>query len=204
MKIMIEEGTSVEKAIELLSSFLKDSYPEYPILKNGANIYITLKNEIGQMCPDNSLEFILSENGIENKMEKEKIEAIKECLRCWESYQRTVEYFVDESEKKVNGDLKYFEKAAMKGWPEKNIEKRKELHRVHLQKLENNKKNLELCKELNEHVMQKKNKFFVTKYTGRTPYQYGFTVALLFEDVNGFTGYFDGRGLHSGNYDATN
>jgi len=64
VKIVVEQGTSMDETLELVVSFLKNNYSDYSLLKGNLNMYITLKNDLGQVCPDNEREFVLSHNKI--------------------------------------------------------------------------------------------------------------------------------------------
>lgn len=198
MKIVIEKGTSIEDAIKLLSNFLTESYSEYPILKNDATMYITLKNFNGQFCPDNQQEFCLLESGIKNKREEAQKYAINLCLSQWKYFIESFDIKKRALEKKIKTDCAYLESAVTKGRKPENVKKRKAEYQRNLKSLEDIENEILLISYLQEAVNTGNYRTIITQYNGKNPYDYTLEAALQFADINGWTGYFNGRSLKRG------
>lgn len=198
MKIVIKEGTTIENAIKLLSDFLMENYTTFPVLKGNTNIYITLRNNNGQICPDNQQEFHLSDDGIRNETEAEEERAVRDCMMHWKAYLMHMDWKKEQVEKKIQKDLRYFETAEERGRSQENISKRQVEYQKHLEKLEETKKTINFLAELDNAVSENRHTVHITKYTGKTPYTYTLSVVFQFVNVNGYTGYFNGETLRKG------
>lgn len=210
MKLVIKKGTSVENAMKSISEFLLDNYSDYPIIKNTMNVYIALENENGQICPDNEKEFSITQEEVKDVMEEEKNIKLNEILDDWQSLRTHHSNRLERLEREVANDVAYLDRAKENGRKESNIAKRKKQH-------EKNKEELEEERKTNEKIILfdnaiNENNFTVcfTKYTDRrSPYKYRLDVMLVFKDVDGYNGYFNGysghfnrRGFGRGLYDG--
>ena len=86
MKITIAKGQNVDEALEQVKAFLKEKYPEYPKIKEDSSLYITLKTEDGQTCPDNEKEFTILKNTITDISEYNKRQALDGIKMLWRFY----------------------------------------------------------------------------------------------------------------------
>jgi len=78
MKIVVNKGESIENAMKSIKDFFEKDYSDYPILKNTLNLYVTLKNGEGQICPDNEKEYILSKGHAKDVFAEDKNVAFDE------------------------------------------------------------------------------------------------------------------------------
>lgn len=199
MKITIEKGTRVEDAIKMFSNFLNENFSEYPILKNDMRIYITLKNEDNQTCSDNEQEYILNQSGLfKNVFEDEKRRVTTELMREWGAFLHFRQKNVNTLRRKVDLDNNYLETAHEKGRKEENIEKRKIQLNNNKLDLKNAIKALELAESLNMAIKNNNYKTYFFKSQYGSTYKYRLDATFVFDNIEGYTGYFDDRGLHEG------
>lgn len=199
MKIIINKGTSVDNAIKSLSEFLKENYSEYPIIKNTMNVYITLKNIDGQICPDNEKEYILRESGkVKDVFDEEKIVEFNNHLSFWNKFVNSKKREKQKLESQIEKDVAYLTSAKEKNKKEDNIKKR-------VKQYDTNKFALKKINELIDKICFLdeiiKGRRFITYYikqTKRSSYNYKLDVIFIFKDINGYNGYFDWNGLHDG------
>ncbi|MGL5253996.1 MAG: hypothetical protein ACRC9L_03145 [Brevinema sp.] len=203
MKLVIEKGVSLENAIEQVSSFLKDNYSDYPIIKNDMSVYITLKNSAGQICPDNEKEYIIRDSGkATDVFEGEKQRAIIELHRNWKDYVGAYKNNLEFIQRKVEADEVYLRTAEEKGRTEINIAKRMKEYEKNKRSLDKDREEVELIVMLDEFIRDGRCRTHITKYTSRSAYKYTVSAFYVFVLCNGYTGYFDGRKLHKGEFNV--
>lgn len=199
MKLVIEKGISIEDAMKRISNFLETQCSEYPIIKNNMSIYITLKNKEGRICPDNEKEYFLNEFGqvIDIQAEEKKRE-LKKHMELWNDFVKSKYYEVLKLEKQIDNDIAYLETSIEKNRTESNISKRKAQYEINKLKLEKENEQIEKIKSLENAIKENNYTSYILKLTERSAYKYSIEVMFVFENINGYTGYFDYRGLHEG------
>lgn len=134
MKLVIESGITVDEAIEMLKSFLNEQCAGYTYLKSKMNVYVDLKNDNRQICPNNEREFILSGKKVLDILENEQQNIFREMLDrlhdCVQFFKRQYE----SREQDITRDQKYLDTAEEKGRKKERIEKRKGELQEHLKK----------------------------------------------------------------------
>lgn len=175
MKIVIKSETPFAIALEKISQFLTENYNDYPMLKSNMNIYVTLKNSNGQNCPDNEKEYILTGEDVKDVFREEK--KLSNQIKNYENYLATSK---DKKRKK------------------ENIEKRREEYSKHKQQYESQNKKLQLLIDLDEVVKSGEFITYYIKTTHRLSYKYNLETIFIFDNINGYTGYFNHWGLQDG------
>ena len=74
MKLEIESGTTFYVALKQLKTFFDTQCADYPYLKSKMHIYVDLRNDKRQVCPDNEKEFSISAEKIVDVLEQEKLD----------------------------------------------------------------------------------------------------------------------------------
>jgi hypothetical protein len=198
MKIVIEAGTTVTSALEKISQFLTESYTDYPVLKNNMNIYIALKNSNGQTCPDNEKEYILTNEEVKDVFLEEKKAAYERHLSLWNSYVYSKRMNLERLHNQIEKDKNYLATAEDKKRKKENIEKRKEEYLRHQKQYESDNKKLQLLINLDEAVKMGTFIKYYIKNTYRSSYKYDLEVIFVFDNINGYTGFFNHSGLKDG------
>ncbi|WP_395546908.1 MULTISPECIES: hypothetical protein [unclassified Lacrimispora] len=174
MKIIFEKGMKVSKVLKLLRNFMMEEAEEYPILKNNMSIDILLKNDVGQINPNNERKFLFGKADY-NKIEIEEKEYADERL-CdeWKSFISDYHYL--ELVKAIESDHNYIETADEKKRNPQYVEKREKILLEHEKELIDEKARLE---SLNRFIdMVNKNKViykYIEYSTGR------WTKIMIFE-----------------------
>lgn len=196
MKITIDKGETIDSALENLKSFLKENYSDYPIIKNPLNIYVTLKNGDGQMCPDNEKEFALNQNKTIDRTKEKKAMAFNITLNEWNWYVRLQGSLLESTKHNIELGNAYVNTAKEKNRKTENVEKRKkEIENLKGELVEREHK-LWVAQLLNKAVED--GMYRKVYYKHGFSYKYELTCVFVFENVNGFTGYFYGEKLYKG------
>lgn len=198
MKIVVNKGESIEDAITAIKNFLEQNYSEYPILKNTMNLYVTLQNDINQICPDNQKEFILNKGKVKDVDAESRENAFTKILEHWNGYLRCMDSKMLSIQHKIELNKNYIDTALMKGRKKENVIKRKKETECLRNELEDTKMLVSCLNLLNEAIQSRNFSKFFYKSTYGSAYKYKLDCVLVFENVNGYTCYFDRRGLHNG------
>lgn len=191
MKLTIKKGESVESAIQYLTDFLNEYKEEYPILKGDMSVYVTLRGNDNRICPENEKEFILSEEYAVD-VEGSRYAAAKEnLLRMWKHTISNAARKVQVAQGKIDTDIRYLETAEEKGRKPENIVKRKTQLESNQMALRQAKEAYQWYQKLDTYVQENKVCWYYLKsVSSRSSYQYTLTAHIVFENIDGFTGYF--------------
>lgn len=198
MKIVLDKGEKLENAIKYLSDFLSEYCSDYPILKGKLNLYLTLKNSKNQICPDNEKEYIISDGQVIDVLDENEKDAFNTILDLWNDYFKYYKRQTLKIRKSIENDEVYINTAEEKQRKKENLEKRiveYEKHKLSLAESEEFEETLVL---LNSSILENRIKVFYIKNEYGSSYKYKLDVVFVFENINGFNGYFDKRGLHIG------
>lgn len=195
MKIKIAQGQNVDEALEKIRKFLTENYSEYPIIKSDASVYITLRNEDGQICPDNEKEFTFYKNHIADVSEHNKNQALAGTIMLWNNYTKKQARAVNGLKRQIKTDESYIETAEEKKRKPENVEKRKKELEERYAKLKSIEKfyNDWVCK-INKLIEEGLFTEFYVKHTFGSAYEYDLSCILIFENINGKTVHFDETG----------
>lgn len=196
MKIVINKGERIENAIETIRNFLCENYSDYPILKNSMNLYVTLENDSEQLCPDNEKEYIIENGHATNKVAESKELAYDETLHYWNSYIAILEREILILKRKIKTNKKYIETADEKGRKLENIFKKKAELEYNQNKLKVLEDTYSIAREMNYCVQTLLFEQLYIKHTYGPSYK--MECIFVFNNINGYIGYFDKRGLHNG------
>ena len=199
MKITINKGENIEDAINLLSKFILQNYSNYPILKNTLNIYMTLKNENEEVCPDNEKEYMLNNNCIIDILKERKKQALDELFNYWLRFRNSFSIKIAEFENLIKLDENYINTAIEKNKKKENIEKRKKIYEKNKDELELLIKNKNFIENLHLKILEDDVKIqFIKENSKNSIYSYNLYVLIIFEDIENENYYFDNKGLHKG------
>ena len=197
MKITIPKGTTLENALEHVKNLLAEQYSEYPLLNKDINIYVTLKDEKGKLCPDNKKEYFCTKDGFVDVLEQKISQAKKETIEQWKYYLEDQKLTVFRLQKAVSTDTNYFETAVEKNRKPENIEKRKTIAEENKKKLERRLRYVEKLERLNT-IFQERPRFYIQQCLCGGEYSYTLTINLLFKDIDGKDYYFSEGYLNKG------
>ncbi len=138
MKLVIESGITVSEAVEQLKMFFSGQCADYPYLKSKMNVYVDLKNDKRQICPNNEKEFVLSNQKFVDVLEKEQQGIFVDMLNRLLSRMRVLIQQCVCEEQSIAKDQKYLDTATEKGRKKERIAQRKN------ELLEHQKKYMEL------------------------------------------------------------
>lgn len=198
MKLVINRGTTVKSAIEQISDFLESNYASYPVLKSNMNVYITLDNSNGQVCPDNEKEFVISANGVKDTQAEMKKRALKKALDKWQIFYNHCKSDIKSCEANIQRDVNYLETAKEKERKAINIEKRKLEFEKNTKQLEKSKGIYDTVRILDKALEEHKCLFHFFVSTGRNKYQMSMECVLVWEDIEGYTCHFTHGKLRDG------
>lgn len=198
MKIVINKGETIESAMKSIKEFLLENYSEYPILKNTMNTYVTLKNAEGQICPDNEKEYVLSKGQATDVFTKDKMISLDKRLSEWECFVHQHKRDLLTLKKNLDADKKYIDTAEEKGRKVETVEKRKVEYKKNKLKLEKGKEKENTIDFLDSLIQENRMQILYIKSTDGSPYKYTLETIFVFNNINGYVGYFDHRGLHEG------
>lgn len=68
MKITFNKNMKVYEVLDFLLEFFEEEAAEYPVLKTNMSIDISLKNDIGQISPNNEMKFSFGKEDYEEAM----------------------------------------------------------------------------------------------------------------------------------------
>lgn len=198
MKLTIEDGVPVSKAMKYLQNFLAERKKEYPLLMGEMSVYITLKSKNRMICPENEKEYLLTKDGLVDLYEEAKQELLHEIQESWGTFVSAVQRRVTRSEKAVALDYNYLATAAEKGKRSDLVEKRKKQLAKHEEELKKAVAYNDLVQELNELVENQKVIYHFIKRTYSDFYDYDLECCILFEtsDEKYYT-YYDEHGLET-------
>lgn len=192
MKLTINSGESVDHAIEYITDFLSSLKEEYPLLKGNMNIYITLEGFGHKYCPENCKEYILTGETIED-VEHHRICEAKEMLKCaWKKYVQSETNRFLVAANKVTSAESSLTSAVTRKLTEKTIELRKK-NVAHAQDLLTDARGrCDIVLKLNKAVEDGNAILYTEKKVKdkKTVYSYTITPYFIFEDIDGYTGYF--------------
>ena len=199
MKIIINKGENIKNAINLLNNFILENYSEYPILKNTLNIYITLKNESDEVCPDNEKEYMLTNNYIIDILKERKQQALDELLIYWDHFRNRLSREIEKIENYIKLDENYINTSIEKNRKKENIEKKKKIYEKNKKDLDLLIKNKNFIDILNSKIIENKIKIkFIKENSINSIYNYNLNVSIIFENIDNENYYFDNNGLHKG------
>lgn len=198
MKIVINKGENIENAMKSIQEFLTENYSDYPILKNTLNLYVTLKNGEGSICPDNEKEYIISKGHAKDVIAEDKNLALDERRYQWEMYVYRSQREVLNLRKSIEVDENYINTAEEKNRKKEIVEKRKREYENRKEKLKQAQELESLFYFLNSLVREDRMITMFIKNTFGSTYKYKIEVVYIFDNINGYTGFFDWKGLHNG------
>lgn len=183
MKINFPKGMDVYESLQLIKSFLLENCSDYPVLKNDMNIYITLTNREGMVCPYNEVNYtMLSENEIQDVDEKRKEYAkqkmLNEFRNCIEYEERRVKKYKNQ----YSLDLKYIATAEEKNRKIEKVEERKLRMQENEGKLQIEIDLLNKLHQLEKYLSNGEAEFIFIKKEGSKKYDYYFKCAIHFND----------------------
>jgi len=198
VKIVVEQGTSMDETLELVVSFLKNNYSDYSLLKGNLNMYITLKNDLGQVCPDNEREFVLSHNNVVDVVRVAKEQAYKDALRAWDFYIAGIDWEISRINKRLKTNMKYIDSAVVENRKQENVDKRIAENSQLKKRLDVVERDMFIVRSL-DNVLRNGScdKIFI-QHTYGSVYKYDIECVFIFKDVEGFTGYFKKGSLRVG------
>lgn len=120
MKITINKGETVENVL----SYLKEFFEQNCELLSNMSIYCNLENDVNK-CPENSREYLLSEEGAVDGIEAEQKNEFLSRKQAWYKYVKRQDAVVKETERAIKTDQNYLDTAEEKKRKPENIEKRK-------------------------------------------------------------------------------
>jgi hypothetical protein len=164
MKIIFEKDLNIREALELLQNFMmEEETGEYPLLKNNMTVDISLKNEIGQINPDNERKFIFGRADYDKIVIEEKEFADERLHEEWQHF--ISDYHYRELIKEIQSDRNYIETAHEKNRNSQYIEKRKIILLKHEKELIDEKARLESLNRFIELVNQNNVKYEYIEYS---------------------------------------
>lgn len=133
MKILIESGTTIDEALNNLKTFFSDQCSGYSCIKSNMHIYVDLKNNKGQICPENEKEFTFSGDKVIDILAKEKQDTFLRLVGRLEHELQWLEIQLKKEERNIIRDKKYLETAEEKQRKKERIESRKVALQEHLE-----------------------------------------------------------------------
>ena len=134
MKLVIESGITVDEAIDLLKMFFDEQCADYSYLKSKMNVYVDLKNDNRQICPNNEKEFVLSGKKVVDILENEQQNIFLAMLDRLHDDLQVLKRRCEIEEENISKDQKYLDTAEEKGRKKDRIEQRKGELQEHLKK----------------------------------------------------------------------
>lgn len=198
MKIVINSGASIESAMKYIQEFLSENYSEYPIIKSSLNLYVTLKNGKGQICPDNEKEYVISNGHAKDVFAEEMNLAFDQRLCDWKHFFSSHKRKLLQLQNQIELDKNYLETAEEKNRKKENIEKRKAEYKKNKLTYEKENEKTNLLNFLNELIDNNLFTKYYIKNTYGSSYKYKLEAVFIFNNINGYIGYFDWKGLHDG------
>lgn len=133
MKLVFDKNLYVNDIISLLSEFLKNHAEDYPLFKNDMTVTVLLKNELGQVNPDNERVFRFNNEELTRYDEERKENAAYKLKEDWSSYTCDFRKRIKDD---IETDKNYLETVNEKNRSLLNIEKRKKILQKHERELD--------------------------------------------------------------------
>ena len=201
MKLVIEGGITVDEAIELLRSFLNEQCAGYPYLKSKMNIYVDLKNDNRQICPNNEREFVVSGKKVLDILENEQQNIFSELLYRLHDYVKFFKQQCESNEQDIARNQKYLDTAEEKGRKKERIEQRKEELQKHLEKRLELQRKIYLYEciisEINEGNFERQVNVRTEKHYGRNKRIYEMTLSGQHDEFQWSYSNFHGLSIRS-------
>lgn len=137
MKLVIESGITFDEAVEQLKMFFYEKCADYPYLKSKMNIYVDLKNDKKQICPENEKEFEISGGEIVDVLAREEYDTLLEMIEKLKSKLQWLKYQREDKKRDIERDKKYLDTAEEKGRKQERIKNRKVELQEHLEQYDN-------------------------------------------------------------------
>ena len=135
MKLVIESEATVDAALKQIKMFFDTQCADYPYLKGKMHIYVDLKNDKRQICPDNEKEYVISEEEVVDVLEQEKLDLFYKMNDKLEYDLQCLLKQRKDKEREITRDKRYLDTAEEKGRKIERIENRKIALQVHIEQL---------------------------------------------------------------------
>ena len=193
MKITVEKGMNVQSALDSIKDFLAEQFLEYPNLKGNLNLYLTLQDGNGDVCPKNEREYEIYSDRIVDVMETAKTETYSETINSLRAYLRYELHKKERVLHDISVAENYIATAEEKGRKPENIAKRKNDLVKYKEKLEYVERGVKLYSLLNSLYEQNKFKVLFTQHKSRRKYGscVEYECALIFIGNGEIEGYFE-------------